>query len=434
MTDRIADREIETLFSPLAMHGRWGLAVSGGRDSMALMHLAAHHARSRDAGPELTVLTVDHGLRPEAAREAAFVAQAAARLGLEHRTLRWEGEKPARGLQAVARGARYDLMAEHARRSGIDCLVTAHHLEDQAETVLMRLKRGSGPDGLAGIPAQGRWGGLPVYRPLLDVPRARLEATVRDAGLTWIEDPSNGDDRFERVRIRKAMGELERLGYPARALAITAARMRRAGEALDAATQSFLEAHAAMSPAGYCALDRHALAIAPEEIALRAVARGIEAVRCGAVEPGLARLETLMTTLRADDFRGATLGGCRFAAKEDAILVLREPGRRGLHAFGLAPGERRLWDRRFEVSSPVRADAPVMVRALGAQGARQLRSRAAAPVALPRTAAAALVSFWRGDELLAVPPLGFDALSGDGVASGLEARFVNAGLFTGVPV
>src|SRR5690606_17749743 len=127
--------------------------------------------------------------------------------------------------------------------NGIDCLVTAHHLEDQAETVLMRLKRGSGPDGLAGIPAVGRWGGLPVHRPLLDVPRARLEAELRAAGLSWIEDASNVDDRFERARIRKATGELEKLGYTAQALAATAARMRRASAALDATTARFLASH-----------------------------------------------------------------------------------------------------------------------------------------------------------------------------------------------
>jgi len=434
MTSRlITDAAREALFRPLDAHSRWGLAVSGGRDSMALMLLAARHAQGRRNGPELTVLTVDHGLRSEAAGEAKFVAQAAARLGLAHEILKWEGAKPGRGLQASARAARYDLMAEYARRHGVGCLVTAHHLEDQAETVLMRLKRGSGPDGLAGIPAVGHWAGLPVYRPLLDMPRASLEAELREDGLDWIDDPSNLDDRFERVRVRQAMAELGRLGYTAQALATTAARMRRASDALEAGTRRFLETYAAMDAAGYCTIKRDALLDAPAEIALRSVARCIEAVRGGDVELSLSRLEGLMASLcGGETFRGATLGGCRFLARHGNVLVLREPGRRGLDAIDLEPGESRLWDRRFEVVSPACEAVGVTVRALGPEGARQLRARAGGAIALPDAAAAALVSFWRGDALLAVPPLGFDAVGQRGARPGFEARFVNAGLFASV--
>lgn len=428
---RIDAAALETLFRPLAAYSHWGLAVSGGADSMALMHLAARHASAAQGdGPRLTALTVDHGLRPEAAREAAFVSAAAARLGIAHATLRWEGPKPASGVQAAARAARYDLMAEHALAQGIDCLVTAHHLEDQAETVLMRLKRGSGPDGLAGIPAAGRWAGMPVLRPLLDIAPAALEAALRAEGAGWIEDPSNADTRYERVRLRKAMAELVRLGYTAEGFARAARRMRRASEALEAATRGFLAAHARAAEAGYCALDMAALGEAAEEIALRAARRVMEAVRGGETGAGLSRLEALTATLRGGEFRAATLGGCRFEARGGEILVMREAGRKGLGEFGLRPGETRLWDRRFEVAAPRGADAPVTVRALGQRGARQLRARAGRAMELPPAAAASLVSFWRGGELIAVPPLGY-APHGEGPGAGLAARFVNAGIFRG---
>lgn len=426
----LADSELEALFRPMAVHAHWGLAVSGGRDSMALMLLAARHVRSAGRDAELTVLTVDHGLRPEAAREAAFVAEAAAGLGLRQQTLHWRGPRPASGLQAAAREARYDLMADYALARGIGCLATAHQLEDQAETVLMRLKRGSGLDGLAGIPAEGRWGGLPVFRPLLDIPRARLETELEVAGMAWIDDPSNEEDRFERVRVRKAMQELARLGYSAQALATAARRMRRASEALDAATQDFLARYASMTAAGYGVLDHAALAAAPEEIVLRATARTIEAVRGGEADVALARLETLTASLRGENFEAATLGGCRFIRRGTDVLALRETGRRNLHEFGLRPGERRLWDRRFRVSAPASAEGPVTVRALGERGARQVRARVGRAVELPEAAAVSLVSFWRGEELVAVPPLGFHA-AGEGRAGAVyEARFVNEDVFS----
>lgn len=428
----IPDIEPGALFRPLEGHGHWGLAVSGGRDSMALMCLARRHAESGERPIKLTVLTVDHGLRPEAAGEAAFVAEAAEKLGLAHDTLRWDGPRPSSGLQAAARAARYDLMAGHAMTQGIDCLVTAHHLEDQAETVLMRLKRGSGPDGLAGIPPLGRWAGVPVYRPLLDLSRDTLEAELRAAEIGWIDDPSNMDERFERVRVRKAMAELEGQGYTAKSLAVVARRMRRASEALDAAAADFLSAHARLRATGYCALDKHALASAPEETALRAARRAVEAVRGGGAAISLARLEALTQALRGREFRAATLGGCRIVMQGNEILVVREAGRRGLHEFGLSPGETRLWDRRFAVAAPSGAQAPVTVRALGERGARELRSRAGGRLDLPQPAAASIVSFWRGGDLIAVPPLGFQAAPREGAEQDYAARFVNAGLFGGM--
>ncbi|MGI9403502.1 MAG: tRNA lysidine(34) synthetase TilS, partial [Hyphomicrobium sp.] len=219
------------------------LAVSGGADSVAMMHLVAswqqQHGR---AGRKIIVATVDHGLRPESGREAQWMADEAHALGLVHETLVWVGGKPETGLQDAAREARYHLLAElswRLRNDGPVAIVTAHTQDDQAETFLMRLARGSGLDGLTGMPTTRRLGvaaDCKLVRPFLGLPGARLVATLRFRGLNWIEDPSNKQDRFERVRVRNARCDLEQLGLTNEKIALSAQRLERARTALDAAT------------------------------------------------------------------------------------------------------------------------------------------------------------------------------------------------------
>ncbi|MGI9384089.1 MAG: tRNA lysidine(34) synthetase TilS, partial [Methyloligellaceae bacterium] len=268
----IANCELIDLFACLEGRGHVALAVSGGADSLALMHLMARWCALKGlAAPKPTVLTVDHGLRAASAAEAAHVARLARGLGFKPVLLRWDAEKPTSNLQSAARAARYDLMAAHCHTAGIAAMVTAHHLEDQAETVLMRLGRGSGVDGLAAIPEVSAWAGIDLLRPLLDLRKARLIATLEAAGVDWIEDPSNLNERFERVRVRRALERLESLGLTADRLALTARRMRRARAALDAATSELLERELTLGVAGDCRVPADALCHAPEEIALRAI-------------------------------------------------------------------------------------------------------------------------------------------------------------------
>ena len=189
-----------------------------------------------------------------------MVARMAESFGLRHAILTWtQGASQSGGLQERAREARYDLMAAYCHAHDIPALVTAHHLDDQAETFLMRLKRGSGLDGLAAIPEESVWSGIAVLRPLLDMPKARLAATLVAAGLGWAEDPSNRDQRFERARMRADGEALAKLGLTPEALARSARRLRRARAALDAAAQTFLATHGVMSEAGYCLIERAAL-------------------------------------------------------------------------------------------------------------------------------------------------------------------------------
>lgn len=414
----VCPAERDALLAPFAGLKKIALAVSGGADSVALMRLFAAWRAARRKGPEIHVFTVDHGLRLEAAREAAQVGRWAGALGLKHRTLAWAGEKPARNVQALARAARYRLMAEACHGGDIGVLVTAHHLEDQAETVLLRLARGSGVDGLAAMGPESRLYGVTVARPLLDMPRARLRATLEATGQAWIDDPSNEDARYARVRMRALQETLSEVGLTPARLAATARRMARARAALEAAADYLAGEAVQLDPAGYCRLELAPLAGAPEETALRLLARLVMAVGGQGYRPRLERLERLHAMLKCGE-GAATLGGCRIAANGGAALIWREAGRAAPCEMDLPPGSSALWDGRFQVSVPRSLSGPVRVRPLGQEGWRAVRAAGARP-GLPRRIGPVCISFWRGDDMLAAP----HALAQQGVGGEFRADFV----------
>lgn len=197
----------EKCFEGVPTHGIIMVAVSGGSDSMALLLLANAWAIKNNV--ELQAITIDHGLRPEAASEAAFVSSVCAGLDIEHLTLAWDGAKPVLGIQNAARQARYNLLDEFGRQIGSNVILTGHTLDDQAETVFMRNQRhgeGSHGDGMSGM-ARKTWlyGGTEIHRPLLGVSRQSLRQVLIDFSQSWIEDPSNNDESYERVRVRNML-------------------------------------------------------------------------------------------------------------------------------------------------------------------------------------------------------------------------------------
>jgi len=419
--------EAAALLAPLGRFPRVALAVSGGPDSLALAYLAARWRAAQTDGPALSVLTVDHGLRSTSRGEAEMVARFASELGLPHSILTWE-KSGARGtsLQARARAARYDLMAAHCHANTVPALATAHHLDDQAETFLMRLTRGSGLDGLAAIPERGSWAGIAVLRPLLEVPKARLVATLDAAGIAFVSDPSNVDPRFERARWRASSAALATLGLTPEALALSARRLRRAREALDRAAEEFLAINSEISEAGYALIAGDALAAAPHEIALRALAQLIGAVGGRETAVRLAKLEALLVALQADPGKPRTLGRCRIEPYAGRLGIFREVRGAGLPIAELLPGQKLLWDNRFRIELAAEASKPILVKALGESGWRALRDRSALASSLPRLAGRTLPSCWRDDRLLGVPALG---PAGEDESYGLDcrARFVSVG-------
>lgn len=327
------------------------LAVSGGSDSMAMLRLAHEW---RNAGPELpsfTVLTVDHGLRPEAADEARHVKAWAVGLGLSHVTLAWEGPRPSAGLQAKAREARYDLMAGWCEAHGGDVLLTAHTLDDQAETVLMRLARTTSFDSLAGIPRHGHWKNLPLYRPLLDTRRQALRNYLEGLGQAWIDDPSNADPRFERVRIRQALAELAGAGIDAERLAALAAACATTAQAFEAMAGEWIECRLGAYDRGACHIDVSGFLAQPEEVRIRILGRLVQHFGGASAKPERAELERLATWVEGDG-PGCTLGGAIVVRKGKSLLIAREPGRIDPAPVRVPASGAVVWDRRFAVTAP----------------------------------------------------------------------------------
>lgn len=321
--------DLDRLFAPFLDGPALGLAVSGGPDSLALMLLAARWAESREGTPKLFVYTVDHGLRPSAAHEAREVVAAARGLGLPARVLRWEGDKPATGVQAGARAARYRLIGAAMAADGAEVLLTAHHAEDQAETVLMRLAHGSGTRGLGGMAAEAVVEGVRVARPLLGVSRAALAGVVAVAGLVPADDPSNRDERFERVRWRRLLPALAAEGLDAARLGRFAERMREAEQALEAHADLMQPLVLSVGADGQVSLDRAALAALPRDTAVRLLRRAL-ALAAGR-DPGfeLAPLETLAARLAGGGgFAGQTLAGCTVRVEGGEVRLRPEPKRR----------------------------------------------------------------------------------------------------------
>ncbi|MEI9991148.1 MAG: tRNA lysidine(34) synthetase TilS [Rhizomicrobium sp.] len=323
------------------------VAVSGGGDSIALMHLLAHWTK-KTRRPPPRVVTVDHGLRDGSAADARKVMRWARAAGLKARTLRWTGPRPTADIEAAARAARYRLMGEWARANGIAALYVAHTRDDQAETFLLRLMRGSGLDGLAAMralapfPVPG-FRDLGIVRPLLALERDAIRDHLAARKLAWLEDPMNGEDRFARVRLRKLIPALEEAGLSRQRIAAAAAHLARAREALDAVTAAVL-ARVARPRQDGLDVDASGLAAAPREVGLRALAQLLMAVSGQAYRPRFERLERLFDRLRDGGLGGgATLHGCR---------VFFVPGKSGAFGAGTLRIARETGRSRGKKSGP----------------------------------------------------------------------------------
>ena len=344
------------------------VAVSGGPDSLALTLLLDRWVRAR--GGRLHALTLDHGLRPEAAAEAEWLSGQLARFDIAHTVLTWRPGDPGRVTHAVARAARYDRLAAWCARRGVLHLALAHHRDDQAETLLARVRMGSGPDGLAGMPAIRHLRDLRLLRPLLDIPKARLEATLAAMDQPWIADPSNADSRHGRPHLRRLMPDLAQSGMTAANLAAYADAMGRARARLDTGRADLAAEAVAVFPEGYAAVMPEPILAAPAPLADAVMGRVLRCIGGRDHMPRGPRLARLMAGLRAEPGRARTLGGCRIVPWRGQWLIVREPGRAprvGVNAAGTL-----VYDNRFHMAFDRPQSGDRAVAPLGMGGWKRL--------------------------------------------------------------
>jgi tRNA(Ile)-lysidine synthase len=373
------------------------LAVSGGGDSMAMLALA--HGWARVMGIRLHVVTIDHGLRDASAAEAAMVGAECAALGHPHATLRWYWDGHG-NLQDAARAARLRLIEEW--RGEIAHVLFAHTRDDEAETVLMRLARGSGVEGLSGMADRRRvlsGAGFWQIRPLLTETRADLRHYADTLRLRYIDDPSNEDPRYDRVRVRQALAGLSDLGLDAAALVATAQRMARAREALAARAASVADGIVRRDSArtGDLVFDRDALARIERDTQLRLLAAALQWVSGAVYRPRAAALEGLLDRVLAGS--GGTLHGAQVSVGRDSLRIFREFN--AVRDTQGTAGEGPPWDGMWQIAGP--AVDGLTVRALGPNGWAKIPEKPGPDI--PCELGRSLPAVFEGDRLVACAAL-----------------------------
>lgn len=344
--DTVMRRVLPALPSSIAV------ACSGGPDSMALTCLLQSWAA--DHGIALTALIVDHGLRSDSADEASRVASWLTEYGVEPVVLTSDRPKPTANIQMHARDMRYRLITGWCKSAGVTSIALAHHQDDQAETFLLRLARGSGVDGLAAMQPVSIRDGVALLRPLLSAPKSRLSATLENAGWSSVADPSNENEDFARVRMRALMPVFAREGMDAGRLARTAGHMAEAAMVLDDAMRTVMDEAVTVSPHGFVTIGTRALLAARPDTATRLLSHLLSRVGGSDYPPRLDRLQRLLKVLLDGTFgSGRTAAGCRLICTErsdgesgNALLICRETA--AIVSQKALRGQQ-VWDGRFTV-------------------------------------------------------------------------------------
>ncbi|MEZ5930710.1 MAG: tRNA lysidine(34) synthetase TilS [Alphaproteobacteria bacterium] len=380
-------------------------AVSGGADSLALTLLADQWARAR--GGRVVGLTVDHGLRPDSAGEARQTGLWLRAHGIEHRILPWSGDKPVSGLQRHARDARYALLFAWCREHGCLHLLTAHHRQDQAETVAIRKARQSGGAGLAAMPAIRELSGLRLLRPFLGIDKARLEQSLRAIAQPWHHDPSNDDLRFTRSRLRRE-------GLDVAALAAEAERQGLCRQAADRRAAVALARHAIIDPAGFATLDARGFDDLSADLARDVLIRLLQTIGGRPYPPRGEALGRLLSAMRGNEARApgnaaaGTLAFCRILLRRGRWLICRE--QRPSAPLALQPGHLLRWEDRFLITLrlPIQGLALAPLGERPGHGTKTLIQKGK-PRRLAGVVNATLPAIRQGQALVAIPHLGLFA-------------------------
>lgn len=373
---------------------RLGVAVSGGSDSLGLLVLLAEWQNS--GGPALRVVTVDHGLRSEAAGEAVRVASLSRSFGLAHDTLEWRGWDGHGNLPDAARRARYALMSQWAREHEISGIAIGHTLDDQAETFLMRLARGAGVDGLSAMRSRWDEGGVTFHRPLLGVSREALRTALRARAIDWIEDPTNTELAYERARARELLKSLAATGLCAQRIGKVAANLSAARETLH---HYVLEAaHGLVSfETGDLVIARAGFSALPHEITRRLFQGALRFVSGSYYAPRGHAMQMALEAVRAG--HKTTLHGCLLSVTHEKMRISREYRAVECHRVPLSG----VWDKRWRIVGPQVEGAEI--GALGAAGLRACPDWRSG--GLPYDSAKASPGLWCGPNLISAPLAGW---------------------------
>lgn len=390
------------------------VAVSGGSDSRALVLLAQEWAQQQ--GGRVTALTVDHGLRLESLDEARATCEWLRSKTIEA-VLLPVTVPPQGNRQQNARRARYQALTEWCRTHGVLHLLLGHHHDDQVETLLQRLVRGSGVDGLSAMAPLSYRVDVRILRPLLNIPKHQLQAFLRQMNERWIEDASNTSPAYSRNRLRALTPALAEEGLSPERLRETTLRLARTQHFLQQETARLLARQGGVSPAGFGWLAETALREAPPEIGLRGLRQMLTAIRGTEAMPRYQEVRRLYDAMRKDDFSGATLHGCRIlpVKRQRRTLILRE---QASGSVTLPSDQDFRWDERLKARA---TKAGLSLRALGADGLKQWRQSGKTCVAdLPAALLHVLPSLWQLERCVSVPHIDYGPQQGE---TGVFLRF-----------
>lgn len=406
---------LDQLWEHCEKPARIAVAVSGGSDSMAALLLVRDWAEK--SGVSVIALTVDHGLRKEAAAETAIVKRWMQAHHIEHHILKWRGPHPKSGIQQAAREARYELLLEECGKLGVGALILGHQLEDQLETFLMRLSKGSSLQGLGVMKPVRRQKGIFLLRPFLKNTREELREHLRQNNQDWIDDPSNINPDFTRTHLGSVLKQIIDLpGSDIKALEKSVSRLQRADQALQQVTSEFLTNEASFSPFGYATVGIDELLAASEEIAIRVLQGMFLYVRPGARRPALSRLEENLFQLRESGTIATTGFDCQLLVRKGLLYICAEKGRDGFPECSWEDTASISWDKRFlitdrEFDKNTDRQQLFSVEILGKKGVDQLRKAGTFEddFTLPSVILRNLPAIWLGEKLASMPLFSYNS-------------------------
>ena len=373
---------------------------------MVLMNLAKESDFLNDKN--VFILVVDHGLRAESKQEAKFVKNEAKKIGFPTRILKWKGSKPNKRIQEEARNKRYSLLTNFCRENNINNLYLAHHLDDQIETFLFRMFRGSGLQGLTSFSSSYERNGLTLIRPLIDTPKSELISYARRKKINWVEDPSNENQKYDRVKLRKVLPLIYKEGFDKKVFLKSVKKLRLANQALDQITKEFVLQYVIINKNISVFINQELFLTAPEDVQLRVLQNTIR-IFSGEryYSPNYLKILNLMNWARNDNNISAkTLGGTIFRKRKGGLILYKEVKKlNDIKPIKLSKSKYKAWDNRFliKINKSVKGE----ISYLGNEGVKILKSKKILGKkgfnGIPLTALYSIPAMWDGKRLISAP-------------------------------